>query len=158
MRKKYSLREIWKEDKIVWSAIMTIGILFFPTGFIHEAGHILVCVSNGFDYTFNIGDLVFNVYCSDSPQPIELYWALGGVFGMIGSLSLLTSKWVRANKGVFIGVVVTAFDHLQKAIFETTSHFSYLSNLTLLIFMGVLSLIILYGLLWHFGYRPYKKS
>jgi hypothetical protein len=158
MRKKRSLREVWEQDKIVWVTIATIGILFFPIGFIHEVGHILVCVSNGFDYTFNIGDLAFNIHCSDSPQPIELYWALGGIFGMIVSLSLLASKWVRTNKGVFIGVVVTAFDHLQKAVFETTTHFSYLSNPNLLIFMSILSLILLCGLLWHFGYRPYKKS
>ncbi|MEM2785132.1 MAG: hypothetical protein QXW37_04450 [Candidatus Nitrosotenuis sp.] len=158
MRKKRSLCEIWKEDKIVWNAIIIIGILFFPTAFIHESGHILVCISNGFDYTFNIEDLAFNVHCSDSPQPIELYWALGGIFGTIASLSLLASKWVRTNKGVYIGVVVTAFDHLQKAVFETTSHFSYLSNPILLIFMSILSLILLCGLLWHFGYRPHKKS
>ncbi len=158
MRKKRSLREIWNEDKIVWFSIITIGVLFIPTGLIHEVGHIVVCVSNGFDYTLYTDSIAFNVQCSNSPRPIELYWAMGGVFGIFASLPLLIIKKVRNEKGILIGIVITGFDHLQKAVFETTAHLSYLSNPSLLMFMSVLSLILLGGLLWHYGYRPYKKS
>lgn len=157
MRRR-SLRQAWNEDRILWFAILTIAALFIPSGLFHEIGHILVCAGNGFDYTFYVDNIAFNVRCSDSPKPIELYWAMGGVFGMCASLPLLALRKIRSNNGVLIGVSVTGFDHLQKAIFETTAHFSYLSNPTLLVFMSVLSLILMFGLLWHYGYRPFKKT
>lgn len=153
-----SLRQIWNQDKIIWVTIITLGVLFFPAGLIHELGHIIICVASGFNYTFSVGGSAFIVHCSDFPQPIQVYWAMGGIFGMIFSLVPVASKWVRENKGVFIGVVVTGFDHMQKAIFETTTHFSYLSNTGLLVLVAVLDLVLMCGLLRHFGYRPFSKT
>jgi len=158
MRKKKNLREIWSQERIVWYSIITIGSLFIPTGIIHEVGHIVVCTGSGFDYTLNLLSIAFSVQCSDSPRPIELYWAMGGIFGMLSSSVLLISKWVRTQKGVLIGVIVTAFDHFQKSLMETFAHSSYLSNGTSLIFMSIIVLIVWGILLWRYGYRPYKKA
>ena len=151
-------REIWNRNKLLIVSAITILVLFFPTGMIHELGHILVCTSNGYDYTFSVGDLALNVHCSASPQPLLLYFALGGIFGMIASVSLFLSKKIRTNPGIFIGVSVTAFDHFLKSIFETFTHSAYLSNPNLSIYMSVLSVFFMLGLFVFFSKRAKIKT
>ncbi len=155
---KVTPREIWDKNRLLIVSAVTIIILFFPTGFVHELGHILVCASNGYDYAFSIGDLALNVRCSNTPQPILLYFALGGIFGMISSGSLFLSKKVRTNPGIFIGVSVTAFDHFLKTIFETFTHSAYLSNLNLSIYLSVLTVFFMLGLFVFFSMRDKNKS
>ena len=138
--------------------VFTILVLFFPTGMIHELGHILVCTSNGYDYTFSIAELALNVHCSASPQPLLLYFALGGIFGMIASVSLFLSKKIRSNPGIFIGVSVTAFDHFLKSIFETFTHSAYLSNPNLSVYMSVLVVFFMLGLYVFFTKRAKVKT
>jgi hypothetical protein len=151
-------RGIWNRNKLLIISSITILILFFPTGFVHELGHILVCTSNGYDYVFSMSNLALNVRCSASPQPILLYFAMGGIFGMIASLSLFLSKKVRSNPGIFIGVSVTAFDHFLKSIFETFTHSAYLSNPNLSIYMSVLSVFFMLGLYVFFSKRATSKT
>ena len=146
-------REIWNRNKLLIVSAITILILFFPTGFVHELGHILVCTSNGYDYAFSIGDLALNVRCSNTPQPILLYFALGGIFGIISSMSLFLSKRVRSNPGIFVGVSITAFDHFLKAIFETFTHSAYLSNPNISIYMSVITASFMFILLVFFSKR-----
>ena len=155
---KSTTREIWDKNRLLIVSAVTIIILFFPTGFIHELGHILVCTSNGYDYTLSVGEFALNVHCSNSPQPILLYFALGGIFGMIASLSLFLSKRVRSNPGIFIGASVTAFDHFLKAIFETFTHSAYLSNWSLSIYMSMLTAFLIIGLLVFFSMREKKRN
>ena len=155
---KVTPHEIWDKNRLLIVSAVTIIILFFPTGFVHELGHILVCASNGYDYTLSIGELALNVHCSNTPQPILLYFALGGIFGMIASGSLFLLKQVRTNTGIFIGVSVTAFDHFLKTIFETFIHSAYLSNLNLSIYMSVLTVFFMLGLFVFFSMRDKNKS
>lgn len=156
MKKKQSFREVWKKNQLVFIAIATIGILFFPTGFVHEFGHIVVCVYSGFDYTFFIGDLALNVQCSNTPQDVLWYFAFGGVFGMVASLALFAIPLVRKNKGIFIGVSVTAFDHFLKSIFETFTHSAYLYNPILFWYMSILGICFMFFLVWFFSKRSAK--
>lgn len=151
-------REIWNRNKLLIVSAITILVLFFPTGFVHELGHILVCISNGYDYVFSIDNLALNVRCSASPQPMLLYFALGGIFGMIASVSLFLSKKIRSNPGIFIGVSVTAFDHFLKSIFETFTHSAYLSNSNLSICMSMLSVFFMLGLFMFFSKRAKNKT
>ena len=151
-------REIWNRNKLLIISAITILVLFFPTGMIHELGHILVCTSNGYDYVFSIADLALNVHCSASPQPLLLYFALGGIFGMIASVSLFLSKKIRSNPGIFIGVSVTAFDHFLKSIFETFAHSAYLSNPNLSVYMSVLVVFFMLGLYVFFTKRAKIKT
>lgn len=146
------------KNRILIVSSVTILILFFPTGFAHELGHILVCASNGYDYVFSFGDLALNVHCSSSPNPILLYFALGGIFGMIASASLFLSKKIRSSPGIFIGVSVTVFDHFLKSIFETFTHSAYLSNLSLSVYMSTLCIFFMLGLLVFFSKRAKSKS
>jgi len=151
-------RQIWNRNKLLIISAITILVLFFPTGMIHELGHILVCTSNGYDYVFSIADLALNVHCSASPQPLLLYFALGGIFGMIASVSLFLSKKIRSNPGIFIGVSVTAFDHFLKSIFETFTHSAYLSNPNLSVYMSVLVVFFMLGLYVFFSKRAKVKT
>ena len=151
-------RQIWNRNKLLIISAITILVLFFPTGMIHELGHILVCTSNGYDYVFSIADLALNVHCSASPQPLLLYFALGGIFGMIASVSLFLSKKIRSNPGIFIGVSVTAFDHFLKSIFETFAHSAYLSNPNLSVYMSVLVVFFMLGLYVFFSKRAKVKT
>ena len=80
MNHKVTTREIWDRNRLLIVSAITILVLFFPTGFIHELGHILVCTSNGYDYTLSVGELALNVRCSASPQPILLYFSLVTIF------------------------------------------------------------------------------
>ena len=155
---KVTPREIWDKNRLLIVSAVTIIILFFPTGFVHELGHILVCASNGYDYAFSIGDLALNVRCSNTPQPILLYFALGGIFGMTASLSLFLSKRIRTNPGIFIGVSVTAFDHFLKSIFETFTHSAYLSNWSLSVYMSVITAFLMISLLGFFSMREKKSN
>ena len=155
---KVTPREIWDKNRLLIVSAVTIMILFFPTGFVHELGHILVCVSNGYDYTFSIGDLALNVSCSDTPQPILLYFAFGGIFGMVASVSLFLSKRIRTNPGIFVGVSVTAFDHFLKSIFETFTHSAYLSNWSLSVYMSVITAFLMISLLVFFSMREKKSN
>lgn len=155
---KVTPREIWDKNRLLIVSAVTIIILFFPTGFAHELGHILVCTSNGYDYAFTLGDLALNVHCSNTPQPILLYFALGGIFGMTASGSLFLSKRIRTNPGIFIGVSVTAFDHFLKAIFETFTHSAYLSNWSLSVYMSVITAFLMISLLVFFSMREKKSN
>ena len=148
--------KVWNQNKILLIAIITIAILFFPIGFIHELGHILVCTANGFDYTLTLGSLALIVHCSDTPQPVLWYFALGGMFGMSASLTLFIPKQFRENKGIFIGISVTAFDHFLKAVSETFAHSAYISNTSFFLFMTVVLLVFMTALIWFFSKRPAK--
>lgn len=150
--------QILIKNRILIVSSVTIVILFFPIGFAHELGHILVCAGNGYDYVFSFGDLALNVHCSSSPQPILLYFALGGIFGMIASLSLFLSKKIRTSPGIFIGVSVTAFDHFLKSIFETFTHSAYLSNWSLSVYMSAITAVLMISLLVFFSMREKKRN
>lgn len=158
MNHKITSRQLWDKNRLLILSSLTVVILFFPTGFVHELGHILVCVSNGYDYTFTVGEFALNVHCSSSPQPLLLYFAMGGIFGMIASLSLFLSKRVRSSNAIFIGASVVAFDHFLKAIFETFTHSAYLTNPSFSIYMGMLAVFFMLCLLLFFTKRAKKYN
>ena len=156
--RKVTIHQIWNKNKLLIISALTILILFFPTGIIHELGHILVCASNGYDYAFTVGDLALNVHCTSTPQPILWYFALGGIFGLASTLSLFLFKTVRSIPGIFIGVSVTAFDHFLKAIFETFTHSAYLNDRNLSIYMSVLTVFFMLGLFVFFSKCAKSKT
>ena len=156
--RKIAVHQIWNKNKLLIISALTILILFFPTGIIHELGHILVCASNGYDYAFTVGDLALNVHCTSTPQPILWYFALGGIFGLASTLSLFLFKTVRSIPGIFIGVSVTAFDHFLKAIFETFTHSAYLNDRNLSIYMSVLTVFFMLGLFVFFSKCAKSKT
>lgn len=154
---KEQLHRFWNTNPIVFTALLTIVILFYPTGFVHEIGHL----SAGY-FSDTSCKLIINwdlaVNCETTPQPILLFFALGGIFGMIASASLFLLPKIRSNKGLFVGVSTLTFDHFLKAIFETFAHSAYITNPIFTMSMGVLVILFMLILLRHFTTRAKKKT
>ncbi len=111
MKQKRSFYEVWVEMKMLWLSLITIAVLSIPISLVHEAGHILICVSYGFDYLLTVSSIYFNTHCSNPPDSLALYWSFGGIFAIIACSTLLLSNRARSNKGIFIGIVTVAFNH-----------------------------------------------
>ena len=123
--------------------LVVLGILFYPMGFVHEAGHYIIGHSLGSSCKLNI-DWILSVNCNPAPKPVELYFVMGGIAGTIVSLSLFLFKPVRVKKYLFMGVCGIALDHFLKAIFETVVHSVYLHNFLFNIVMGSLPILLIF--------------
>lgn len=141
---------IHNKHPLIIAGILVIG-LWFPVGYFHELGHVLVCVSNGFEYTvFNAGlDLVTD--CSNLPLPTWLYWSLGGIFGVIISITPLSVKKIREVKGLMLGFLLLATAQSINGLSETFLHTWYMGSNSnqLLILIGtppILFLVLKFGL------------
>ena len=152
-RKDKLLKE-WNQNRMFYTALFIVGVLFYPIGLIHELGHYLVGLSAGSSCQFFWW---LAIQCIPAPQPVLLYFALGGIFGMIASSLLVLSKIVRNNKGIFIGVTTTIFDHFLKATFETYAHGAYLNNPIFGMLMGILAFLFLFIMCRFFTQRAKKK-
>ncbi len=152
--RKDKLLKFWNQNRMVFIALLIVAVLFYPIGLIPELGHYLVGLSAGSSCQFFWG---LAIRCIPAPQPILLYFALGGIFGMIASSLLVLAKTVRNNKGIFIGVTTTIFDHSLKAIFETYAHGTYLNNTIFGMLMGILPLLYLL-FMWQFFTQRAKKK
>ena len=156
VRKIRSVREIWHENKILYIGLFTTVILFYPVGFIHEFGHYLVGHFSNSSCIITI-DWILQTNCVPQPNPILLYFSLGGIFGVVASLSLFSIRKVRNNKGIFIGISALALDHTLKAVFETIKHDAYLHNEIFGMLMGALPILLLL-ILWRFFSQRTKEK
>ena len=110
-------------------------VLIYPIGTIHEAGHYLAGYYSG---SSCVVYWWLETHCEPAPQPSWFYFSLGGIFGMVVSLSLLTIKKLRCNVWCSIGIITMAFDQLVKATYETLIHPEYLNDSTTFWYMGLL--------------------
>lgn len=156
------LREFWNRKPITRNALIMMGILYLPVAFLHEFGHYLVGVHLGSLCGMKMDFLGFHVYCYPLPSTDSLYLPLGGIFGMIGSLSLLSFKRIRSNRGCLIGTSTMAFNHFLQFFGETYETNRYLHDLTFSMLLGILlsifliSFIIIYNP--KFRHRTKDKS
>ena len=134
---KEKLRTKWNRLPITRNALIMFAILYIPIAFFHEFGHYLVGIYQHSLCGIKLDLLGFHVYCFPIPSTDSLYLPLGGIFGMIGSLSLLSFKRIRSNRGCLIGVSTMAFNHLLQFIAETYETNLYLHNLTFNILLGI---------------------
>ncbi|WP_420546004.1 hypothetical protein [Nitrosopumilus sp.] len=148
--------EIWKSQKNLILALIVIGILFYPIGFVHEAGHYLVGNLVGSTCEFGI-NWTLSITCKPVPEPSQLYFVMGGVFGMLIGLSLVSNS-IRRNKPIFIGICAITLDHFLKAIFETFAHSLYLNNFMLNLAMGTLPILLTVMLAGYYTRLDKNKS
>lgn len=127
-------------DKIFFYSIGIFLLLFYPMGLFHEVGHALVCVNTG--GTFPI-DLFFQlrVNCDPLPSDLQTFWAMGGIFGFIGSIVPIATKKIRTTPiliGGFAGSAVLQFLYF---VSETWTHYAYMGNNQIL-FLGITGAVV----------------
>lgn len=110
-------------DRLViqWSVILYIALLM-PISLLHEAGHALVCSSEGFGYSLWLDWTGGHTLCSGTPANATEYGIMGGVFGLLGSTAIIAS-WAlveRARRHPVMLVVGLAYfvDQGAKTILE----------------------------------------
>ncbi|MEW6605016.1 MAG: hypothetical protein AB1351_10090 [Thermoproteota archaeon] len=103
---------------ILWSVILYFA-LSIPISLIHELGHVLVCTSSGFDYAIWIDVTGGHMVCSGRPADTFAYNAMGGVLGVVGSISIM-AVWLFAKRHYAILAVGLAYfvDQSAKVILE----------------------------------------
>ena len=147
--------ETLKQNKILLVAGITMVILYYPIGLFHELGHYLVGWGSGSTcviYWYLAG------HCDPVPEQYLLFWALGGIFGMIASFSLLILKKVRANKGILVGVLTLGFSQFVNFFFETFGHSAYLhSEIASMLMAGSIGIVFV-GLLRFYSPRSKNKT
>jgi hypothetical protein len=152
---KEKIREL---QPIAFRAALMAGVIFYPIGLLHESGHVLICTSEGGSFSW-MGFFLLAVRCTHIPiDSLMLYWSLGGIFGMIGSSTLMGFNKIRKDKPLLIGVLTTVFSQFVTFLFETFAHFAYLNN----IFLGLLMLttvgLFFFSLLRFFAPRSKGKT
>lgn len=103
-------------------------ILLIVIGLFHEFGHIIICTSNGYDYTLTFDGINFNTFCWHEPDNLWLYKSLGGIFGIIASFTPLLIVRIRNNRGLFSAFMAYGFTQIAGLIFETFCHDWYISD------------------------------
>lgn len=132
----------WNQYRMLLIAMITILILYYPVGVIHEFGHYLVGLYNGSTCVIHWW---LAGQCEPLPQPFMLYWALGGIFGTIASFSIVALKRVRTNKGILLGVLTLGVSQFVNFTFETFFHFAYINSPIATILMASIIAFFLLG-------------
>lgn len=117
------------QRRAVYIGLIVVIGLFTPMVVVHEAGHTLVCVLDGFSYKMDFNLLEGSTYCNGTPTHLLLYYALGGGLAMIVLLSpFIAFKWINQHTGVVIGLLTLATHHGVNAVIETFWHVWYVNN------------------------------
>lgn len=135
---------------MIISCSVALG-LWYPIGYFHELGYILVCVGSGYQFYLTHVGFSLETICSGQSDPVWLLFSMGGIFGVIGSLAPLSIGRIRKNVGLFVGLLILACVHAIYAYFETFQHLAYLNgqaNLSIaVVFLCALAILFLkYGL------------
>lgn len=118
------------DKKTGYVSLLVLITFFFPLTYVHELGHVLSCVVDGYSYTIQINIVTATVTCDGTPSNLMFYWASGGLFAMLVALSpLIAWKWAKRNKGVVIGCFTIATGHGVNAMIETLAHIWYVTNI-----------------------------
>ena len=117
-----------KDFKITVIAGVVVSILWIPIPIFHEIGHMLVCRSDGYESTVFFDGIRMIIHCSEPPKNELLYFAVGGVFGVIASVMPLMIDKIRKNDGLLLGFVILGIMEAIKGILETFLHSWYVSE------------------------------
>ncbi|AFU57384.1 hypothetical protein Ngar_c04370 [Candidatus Nitrososphaera gargensis Ga9.2] len=104
---------------VVWSVVLYFA-LGIPISLLHEAGHAYVCSASGFDYQIWVDATGGHMICFGRVQDSFVYNAMGGVFGLAGSVAIITAWLLLAKRHYAILAVGLAYsaDQAAKIILE----------------------------------------
>jgi len=108
------------------SLLLLIG-LALPFTYVHEFGHVLVCMYYGAPVT-ELG-LGHTQWAFNSEN--MLYYVFGGVFASLVALAPLTVKRIRQNKGIVIVLLTLSLYNVFNDLIESFYHDTcFLNNVT----------------------------
>lgn len=124
-------------------AVVAMGLFSAAASVVHEGGHIAVCAAGGYDWTVEFDSLGFVVDCSGLPEPLWVYWAMGGVAGAAFLVSLAVDGRLRRSIPWRAGLIAAVCLQLVIMVSETTTHQTYMTSYLPTVGAGVFSLAIL---------------
>lgn len=113
-----------KDKNITFSRVAILSLIaYFPLGYIvgtiHELGHHLICVSEGYESRIYFDLQGGHQLCRKAPSNMFVYNAIGGVYGLIASGSII-GIWLVKRKYLYllVGGIVWAIDSSSKIVLE----------------------------------------
>lgn len=104
---------------IRWSVILYIALIV-PISLLHESGHALVCSASGFGYSMWIDGTGGHTVCDAVPRNSVAYGAMGGIFGLLGSFTMI-GLWAATKKkhpALLVVGLAYAVDQTAKLVLE----------------------------------------
>jgi hypothetical protein len=152
-------RALFNRRVIQWSIILYIALLE-PLSLLHEAGHALVCSSQGFTYSIWLDWAGGHTLCSSVTANAAQYGVMGGVFGLLGSAAIIASGVLAGNRrnrfyhNILLPVgLAYLVDQAAKAVLEGFFSAVYTSG-AIDVFITVLQLASWMGLAFYFAHKP----
>lgn len=124
-----------------------------PATIIHELGHSIVCVANGYEQEIHIDPMSATTICySDKMQDNTFFKAFGGLLASLVMMAPLASVKVRTVAWRFIPLVVLSVSHAINAAVETLLYDYYISADSILPqALMITSLCLFFALLIKYG-------
>lgn len=94
----------------------------------HEAGHIAVCAAAGHAYAVGLGALGPTVDCSQPPDPLWLYRAMGGAAGAASLAPLAAWGRLWGSAPWRAGLLAAVYLQLAIMVIETAAHHMYMTS------------------------------
>jgi hypothetical protein len=102
---------------IQWSVILYIALLM-PMSLLHEAGHALICSSEGFGYRLWLDGTGGHTLCAGIPADSTAYGAIGGAFGVLASAAIIASWVFKRHPAILAVGLGYAIDQAGKLFLE----------------------------------------
>lgn len=124
-----------------------------PATVIHELGHSIVCVANGYEQEIHIDPMSATSYCySDTMRDNVFFLSFGGLLASLVMLIPLAWEKVRTVPWRFIPLLVLSISHAINAAVETLLYDYYISAESILPqLLMMISLGLFFGLLLKYG-------
>lgn len=135
------------KQKLIGVAVLTYFGLLIPVSTMHELGHVTVCAAEGSDYRVGITARGMYMDCIADMEGNTAFFAMGGVFGLAGSLAIAGAGWkLVKNAGIIVAGLAFAVDHGIKIFLEgfwTSFYFTGVSDIVVTaIQIGALALFM----------------
>ena len=108
---------------LIVTGLLYVGVII-P---MHELGHATICMNRGHFPALTFDGRV-GIKCDGIEPPLEPYYMMGGIFGVVAALFLYGIGWlIRIPQMLFAAVILT-IEEICIAIVETIAHGEYIHN------------------------------
>lgn len=128
-------------------------VLSSPFAFLHEMGHAIICVSEGFTFTLFFGLAAFGLECMGEPVNSMLYHMFGGLFAaMVAAIPFVFYSKIKRYPFIIIAFLTVLTGHAINAAVETLMFDYYITQTKYAsLFVLIPSLAAFFIYLFYFG-------